>query len=120
MADYPLGSLGLQIKAHWKQHRPQMYAELKKSGHLAESVYAAQERTSDRMDSLLAGGAVAPRGVGAGEGGVGVPPERGTMSPARARRALIVVQPSNAWHASSSWPERAWRCCGRAGGACSA
>ena len=53
MADYPLGSLGMQIRAHWKQHRPQMYAELEKSGYLAESVHAAQERTKDLMDSLL-------------------------------------------------------------------
>jgi hypothetical protein len=52
MADYPLLSLGLQIKAHWKQHRPQMYADLEKSGHLAESVHAAQERTKDLMDRL--------------------------------------------------------------------
>jgi len=53
MADYPLGSLGLQIKAHWKQHRPKMYAGLEKSGHLQESVYQAQEQTSDLMDDLL-------------------------------------------------------------------
>jgi hypothetical protein len=53
MADYPFGSLGLQIKAHWQKYRPKMYAELEKSGHLQESVYAAQERTNDLMDSLL-------------------------------------------------------------------
>ena len=53
MADYPLGSLGIQIREHWKKYRPQMYAELKKSGHLQESVYVAQERTKDLMDSLL-------------------------------------------------------------------
>jgi hypothetical protein len=53
MADYPLGSLGLQIKAHWNQHRPKMYADLEKSGDLAESLHAAQERTSDLMESLL-------------------------------------------------------------------
>lgn len=53
MADYPLGSLGIQIKAHWKRHRPKMYAELEKAGKLEESVYQAQERTSDLMDSLL-------------------------------------------------------------------
>ena len=47
MADYPLGSLGLHIKAHWKRHRPKMYAGLEESGHLAESLHAAQERTSD-------------------------------------------------------------------------
>ena len=51
--DFPLGSLGLQIKAHWKRYRPKMYAELEKSGHLLESVYEAKERTSDLMDSLL-------------------------------------------------------------------
>ena len=56
MADYPLGSLGLQIKAHWKQHHPKMYAGLEKSGHLQESVYQAQERTSDLMDSLMGQG----------------------------------------------------------------
>ena len=41
MADYPLGSLGMQMRAHWKRHRPKMYAGLDKSGHLAESVHAA-------------------------------------------------------------------------------
>jgi hypothetical protein len=54
MADYPLGSLGLQIRAHWKRHRPKMYAELEKAGKLQESVYQAQELTNDLMDSLLA------------------------------------------------------------------
>ena len=53
MTDYPLGSLGLQIKAHWKTYRPEVYAELETSGDLAESLHAAQERTSDLMDSLL-------------------------------------------------------------------
>jgi hypothetical protein len=53
MADYPLGSLGMQIREHWKRHRPTMYAELEKAGKLKESVYAAQERTSDLMDDLM-------------------------------------------------------------------
>jgi len=53
--DFPLGSLGLQIKAHWKKYRPQMYAELEKSGHLLESVYAATELTSDLMYDLQNG-----------------------------------------------------------------
>jgi hypothetical protein len=30
-----------------------MYAEMEKSGDLAESLHAAQERTNDLMDSLL-------------------------------------------------------------------
>ncbi len=53
MTDYPLGSLGLPIKAHWKKYRPQMYAELERAGDLAESLHAAHEQTSDLMDSLL-------------------------------------------------------------------
>jgi hypothetical protein len=77
MADYPLGSLGLQIEAHWRQHRPQMCAELEKSGDLLESLHAAQERTSDLMDRLLAQGLSHDQAVRACEGGVGLPPERG-------------------------------------------
>jgi hypothetical protein len=52
MADYPLGSLGIQIREHRKRHRPKMYAELEKSGHLLQSVYAVQELTSDAMYEL--------------------------------------------------------------------
>lgn len=48
--DFPLGSLGLQVKAHWEKYRPQMSAQLQREGKLEESVYAAQERTSDLMD----------------------------------------------------------------------
>lgn len=51
--DFPLGSLGVQIKAHWQKYRPQMSAQLKSQGKLEESVYAAQEMTNDLMDSLL-------------------------------------------------------------------
>ncbi len=46
----------MQIREHWKKYRPKMYAELEESSDLAESLHAAQERTSDLMDSLLAGG----------------------------------------------------------------
>jgi hypothetical protein len=49
---YPLGSLGLQIKAHWKQHRPKMYAALEQQGKLEEAVHAAQELTSDALYRL--------------------------------------------------------------------
>jgi len=51
--DYPLGSLGLQIKAHWKKYRPQMSSELQSQGKLEESVHAAQELTNDLMNNLL-------------------------------------------------------------------
>ena len=54
--DYPLAALGLKIREHWKTYRPAMYAELLKAGTLEESVYAAQERTNDLMDELLAKG----------------------------------------------------------------
>ena len=54
--DFPLGSLGLQIKAHWEKHRPQMCAQLQREGKLQESVYQAQEQTNDLMDDLLAKG----------------------------------------------------------------
>ena len=56
MDNYPLGSLGNQIREHWRRHRPEMYAELERPGALAESVHAAQERTNDLMDRLLAQG----------------------------------------------------------------
>jgi hypothetical protein len=59
------------------ERSPKMYAELEKSNHLGESLHAAQERTSELMERLLAGGDAAPPGVGAGEGAVGVSPERG-------------------------------------------
>jgi len=55
MADSPLGSLGIQIEAHWRQHRPQMCAELEKNGDLLESLHAAQERTSELMYDLQIG-----------------------------------------------------------------
>ncbi len=51
--DQPLTSLGMQIEAHWRKYRPKMVAELERAGQLRESVYAAQEATSDLMDKLL-------------------------------------------------------------------
>lgn len=50
--DFPLGSLGLQIKAHWKEHRPKMHAQLQREGKLDESVYAAQELTGETLYHL--------------------------------------------------------------------
>ncbi len=51
--EYGLTGLGLQIRAHWRKYRPKMVAELERAGKLRESVYAAQEATSDLMDKLL-------------------------------------------------------------------
>ena len=50
---FALNSLGLQIKAHWKEHRPKMAAALEKAGKLQEAVYAAQELTGQAMYELL-------------------------------------------------------------------
>ena len=52
VVDFPLGSLGLQIKAHWKEHRPKMYAQLQREAKLEESVYAAQELTGETLYRL--------------------------------------------------------------------
>ncbi len=50
---FPLNSLGLQIKAHWRKYRPRMVAELEQAGKLRESVYDAQERTGEALVNLL-------------------------------------------------------------------
>ena len=50
--DFPLGSLGLRIKAHWKQYRPKMCAQLQREGKLDESVYTAQELTGETLYRL--------------------------------------------------------------------
>jgi len=78
VVDFPLGSLGLQIKAHWRKYRPQMSAQLQREGKLDEAVYAVQELTGETLYRLtVEGEAPARPGMGVGEGGVGVPPERG-------------------------------------------
>jgi ubiquinone/menaquinone biosynthesis C-methylase UbiE len=46
------GSLGLQIKAHWKKYRPEMYRALKKAGALDEAVSQAEELTADALYRL--------------------------------------------------------------------
>lgn len=48
-----LGSLGLQIKAHWRRHRPKMYAELEQAGTLEESVSTAADLTADALYDLV-------------------------------------------------------------------
>ncbi len=50
---FPLNSLGLQIKAHWRKYRPRMYAELKRAGTLDEAVWQAQEQTGEAMYQLV-------------------------------------------------------------------
>jgi len=48
-----LDSLGVQIKDHWKEHRPRMYREPEKAGQLDKAVYLAQERTRDAFAELV-------------------------------------------------------------------
>lgn len=50
---YPLNNLGRQIKAHWRKYRPKMYRALEQSGKLDESIYAAQQLTSDALNDLV-------------------------------------------------------------------
>jgi hypothetical protein len=55
--DFKLGgSLGLQIKEHWRKYRPRMYRELKKTGKLDEAVHAAEAMTVDAYDSAVRSG----------------------------------------------------------------
>lgn len=46
-------SLKLQINRHWREHRPKMYAQLKQSGRLEQSIHLAAERTMDALTDLL-------------------------------------------------------------------
>ena len=48
-----LDGLAREIKAHWKAHRPQMYAALEQSGELDRSAQAASDRTGDALGRLI-------------------------------------------------------------------
>lgn len=50
---YPLSSLGRQIKAHWRQYRPDMCRGLEATGELDKAVYEAQERTGEALADLV-------------------------------------------------------------------
>jgi len=54
--DYPFGSLGLQIKAHWQKYRPQMFRELAQAGTLDESVHSAEALTIAAYDQAIRAG----------------------------------------------------------------
>ena len=49
----PLDGLALEIKAHWKEHRPVMYREMEKEGTLDQSVAEASRRTGEALDRLV-------------------------------------------------------------------
>jgi hypothetical protein len=43
-------------KAHWKEHRPRMYAELEKAGTLDEAAEKAATQTKDDLGSAIEDG----------------------------------------------------------------
>jgi hypothetical protein len=45
-----------QAKAHWKEHRPRMYAELEKAGTLDEAAEKAATQTKDDLCSAIEDG----------------------------------------------------------------
>ena len=47
------GTLQVQIREHWKTHRPKMYRELLRGGKLQESVRAAADLTADAVADLV-------------------------------------------------------------------
>lgn len=46
-----------QARAHWKEHRPQMYARLLEAGQLEEALQDAATSTSSAMQNLMHQGA---------------------------------------------------------------
>ena len=54
--DFPLNSLGLQIRAHWENYRPQMVRELDQAGALDESVQTAEALTIAAYDQAIRAG----------------------------------------------------------------
>ena len=51
-----LGSLGVQIRRHWLEHRPKMAAELQTAGKLDAAVYAAEQLTLDAEATAIRNG----------------------------------------------------------------
>ena len=45
-----------QAKAHWKEHRPKMYAELEKAGTLDDRAQKASDQTRDDLASAIEDG----------------------------------------------------------------
>ena len=48
-----LSAWGIEAKRQWKADAPKMYAELKKSGHLAKVLHSAQERAKSDFAVLV-------------------------------------------------------------------
>ena len=71
-----LSPLAEQAKAHWKEHRPQMYAELEKAGTLDQAAQRASDQTKEEMSQANRGRNELRRGMGNAEGKIRVPSSR--------------------------------------------
>jgi hypothetical protein len=47
-----LTQYGLMAEKHWREHRPQMVAEMERSGTLRQILQDAEEKTKDEMDAI--------------------------------------------------------------------
>jgi len=47
-----LTQYGLMAEQHWRQHRPQMVAEMEQTGTLQQLLLEAETRTKDEMDTI--------------------------------------------------------------------
>jgi hypothetical protein len=56
VASKQLSTWAEQAKAHWKEHRPKMYAELEKAGTLDEAAQRASDQTKDEFCQAIEDG----------------------------------------------------------------
>lgn len=54
--EFPLDGLALEIKAHWKKYRPQMYRQLEQDKKLDQALHEASERTGQAFAQQVEGG----------------------------------------------------------------
>ena len=47
-----LTQYGLMAEQHWREHRPQMVAEMERTGTLQQMLLDAEEQTKDEMDTM--------------------------------------------------------------------
>lgn len=52
----PFTTLKADIRAHWAEHRPQMFAWLQASGQLEQAIETAYELTDEAVVALTSGG----------------------------------------------------------------
>jgi hypothetical protein len=54
--EYPLDGLALEIRAHWKKHRPEMYLQLEHEGKLDLALHEASERPGEAFAEMVKAG----------------------------------------------------------------